>query len=125
MKRAARAVLLVDHGSRRPEANALLDSLARALRGRVDHTVEVAHLEAAEPTIAQGMDACVAAGAAEITVLPCFLAPGNHASEDVPRLVREAAARHRGVRVRVAEPIGTHPKLIEILLERLRDAEAG
>jgi len=120
-----RAVLLVDHGSRRPEANALLEALAQVLRGRVDRVVEVAHLEAAEPGITQGVDACVAAGAAEITVLPCFLAPGNHATEDVPRLAREAAARHRGVRVRVAEPIGTHPKVVEILLERLRETEVG
>jgi sirohydrochlorin ferrochelatase len=116
------AVLLVDHGSRRPEANALLESLAQALRARVDHAVEIAHLEAAPPDIAQGVDACVATGATEVVVLPCFLAPGNHASEDVPRLAREAAARHRGVRVRVAEPLGTHPKLVEILLERLREA---
>jgi sirohydrochlorin ferrochelatase len=120
-----RAVLLVDHGSRRPEANELLETLAQALRGRVDHVVEVAHMEAAAPSIEQGVDACVAGGAAEITVLPCFLAPGRHAGEDVPALARRAAARHRGVRVRVAEPLGTHPKVVEILLERLRDAEAG
>ena len=119
-----RAVLLVDHGSRRPEANELVESLARALRSHVDRVVRVAHLEAAEPSIERGIDGCVAEGAAEITVLPCFLAPGRHVAEDVPELARKAAARHRGVRVRVAEPIGSHPKLVEILLERLRDAEA-
>jgi sirohydrochlorin ferrochelatase len=118
-----RAVLLVDHGSRRPEANALVEGLARALRSELDRVVEVAHLETAEPSIEQGVDACAAQGAVEITVLPCFLALGRHVTEDVPALAREAAARHRGVRVRVAEPVGTHPKLVEILLERLREAE--
>ncbi len=114
-----RAVLLVDHGSRRAEANDLVERLADALRDRVDHVVHTAHLEIVEPDIAAGIDACVADGAADITVLPCFLAPGRHTIEDVPAQATEAAARHRGVTVRVAEPIGTHPMLIEILLDRL------
>ena len=118
-----RAVLLVDHGSRRAEANELVETLARALLSRVDRILKTAHLEGAEPTIAQGIDACVAEGAAEITVLPCFLAPGRHTIEDVPRQATEAAARHRGLIVRVAEPIGTHPMMVEILRERLRETE--
>lgn len=118
-----RAVLLVDHGSRRAEANALVDDLARALGGRVDRIFHTAHLELAEPSIAQGIDACVADGATEITVLPCFLAPGRHTIEDVPGEATEAAARHRGVIVRIADPIGTHPMLVDLLLDRLREAE--
>jgi len=118
-----RAVLLVDHGSRRPEANALLERLAAALREREDRFVTIAHLEATEPGIEAGIDACAEAGAVEVTVLPCFLAPGRHTTEDVPARARAAAARHPGLRVRVAEPVGTHPLLIEILQDRLREVE--
>lgn len=120
-----RAVLIVDHGSRRAEANALLDTLADALRARVDRVVKTAHLEAAEPSIEKGIDACVAEDAAEITVLPVFLAPGRHTIEDVPAQAAAAAARHPGVAVRVAEPLGSHPLLVEILCERLREVEGG
>lgn len=119
MSETVHAVLLVDHGSRRAEANDLVETLARALAKRVDRIVKTAHLEAPEPSIAQGIDACVAEGATDIAVLPCFLAPGRHIIEDVPRQATEAAARHRGVIVRVAEPLGTHPKIVEILLDRL------
>ena len=118
-----RAVLLVDHGSRRAEANELVETLARALLGRVDRIVKTAHLEGSAPDIAQGIDACVAEGATEITVLPCFLAPGRHTIEDVPAQATAAAARHRGLVVRVAEPVGTHPLMVDILRERLREAE--
>jgi len=118
-----RAVLLVDHGSRRAEANELVEALARGLAVRVDRLVKTAHLEAAEPTIEQGIDACVAEGAAEITVLPCFLAPGRHTTEDVPAQASAAAARHRGVVVHVAEPVGTHPLMVAILRARLSEAE--
>jgi sirohydrochlorin ferrochelatase len=120
-----RAVLLVDHGSRRAEANALVSDWARMLGGRVDHVIHVAHLELAEPSIAQGIDACVADGASDITVLPCFLSPGRHTIEDVPAIATAAAARHRDVTVRIAEPIGTHPLLVDLLLERLRETESG
>jgi len=118
-----RAVLLVDHGSRRAEANELLETLARALRSHVDRIVKTAHLESVAPSIEQGVDACVAAGAGSITVLPCFLAPGRHTIADVPAKATAAAARHRGVLVRVAEPLGSHPLVIEILRARLAEAE--
>ena len=115
-----RAILLVDHGSRREEANAQLEALAERVPERI---VRAAHMEIAAPDIAAGIDACVAAGADEIAVVPCFLWPGAHIQEDVPRLVREAAARHPGLRVRVGEPLGLHPKLVDVVLERAGEAE--
>lgn len=119
------AILLVDHGSRRPEANAQLETLAGELRARApDRLVAVAHLELAEPTIAQAIDACVVAGATEVVVHPYFLSPGMHTSRDIPRIVAEAAARHPGLRARVSAPLGLHPKLVDVVLERVREAEA-
>jgi sirohydrochlorin ferrochelatase len=118
-----RAVLLVDHGSRRPAANRQLELLAQALRARLpDRVVEIAHLELEPPSIAEGIEACVAAGATRIVVHPYFLAPGAHLSRDLPRQVSEAAARHPGVEVRVSEPLGLHPKLVDVIVERLEAA---
>ena len=118
-----RGILLVDHGSRRPEANAQLEALAERLRRRApDAVVAIAHMELAEPTIAQGLDACVAAGAREIVVHPYFLGPGSHTTHDIPRLVAEAAARHPGVSVRVSEPLGLHDKIVDVVLERVKEA---
>lgn len=117
------AILLVDHGSRRAEANALLDAVAERLRRRTpDRVVAVAHMELAPPDIAAGLEACAAAGAEEIVVFPYFLGPGRHTTGDIPRLVSQAAVRHAGVRVRVAEPLGLHDKLIDVVLERVEEA---
>ena len=59
----SRAILLVDHGSRREEANALLDAVAEAVRGRAgDVVVRVAHLEIAKPAVGDAIDACAAEG---------------------------------------------------------------
>lgn len=85
--------------------------------------VFAAHMEIAEPDVAAGFAACVEAGATEVIAVPYMLAPGRHAVEDIPRLVEEAAASHPGVRFRVAEPLGVHPGIGEVILARagLRD----
>tara|TARA_B100001750_G_scaffold238898_1_gene246141 strand:- start:2917 stop:3285 length:369 start_codon:yes stop_codon:yes gene_type:complete len=112
------ALLLVDHGSRRAAANENLAAVAKLARERMGPgaIVEVAHMELAEPTIAQAFDACVAAGAESVVVFPWFLADGRHAREDIPRLVAEAAAKHPGVERRVTGPFGPHALLVEAAL---------
>jgi sirohydrochlorin ferrochelatase len=115
-----RAILLVDHGSRRPEANAQLEQLAALVGERVPDTiVRFAHMELATPDIATAIAQCAAAGARELVVHPYFLAPGNHSTHDIPRQVNEAAGRHPGLTVRVSEPLGLHPKLVDVILDRV------
>jgi sirohydrochlorin ferrochelatase len=117
--RPARAILLVDHGSRSAAANRVVEAVARRLRRRLSGAVvEIAHLDLAAPTIADGVAACAAAGATEIVVHPFFLAPGTHVRRDVPRQARDAARRH-GVRVRVTAPLGADDALVDVILARI------
>ena len=113
------ALLIIDHGSVQPAANAMLEDVAAILRRkRPDLIVEIAHMELAEPTIQQGIDACVRSGATEIVAHPYMLAPGRHATQDIPRMVQAAAGNHPGVVVRVTTPLGLHDKIGEVVLER-------
>lgn len=113
------AILLVDHGSRRKEANEQLEEIAKRVRERCpDRIVRTAHLEIALPSIAQGIADCVAAGATEIVVHPYLLAPGRHSQKDIPNQAEAAASAHR-VSVRVTAPLGVHDKLIDVVLERV------
>lgn len=117
-----RAVVLVDHGSREPGANAVLDQMAAWLRERLPECpVRVAHMELATPSLGEAIDACVAEGAEEILVHPYFLAPGRHSTTDIPALAAEAAERHPGVRVRVTAALGAHRAITEAILERLSE----
>lgn len=117
------AIVLVDHGSRRAEANASLEEVAELVRAAAPgRLVRCAHMELAPPALADAVADCAREGAREIVVVPYFLAPGSHSTRDIPRLAREAAARHPGVSVRVAEPLGVHPALAEVVLERARRA---
>jgi sirohydrochlorin ferrochelatase len=119
-----RAILLIDHGSRRAEANALLDQVAARVKVRMgEHAiVEVSHMEIAEPTIAQGFARCVELGASMVVAHPFMLAPGRHVQEDLPRLVAEAAAAHPGVGFVLASPLGTHDGIIDAIVDRCEAA---
>ena len=114
-----RALLIVDHGSRRPEAHAHLEWLADEVRRAGEVAVYIAHLELAEPSIQQAVDACAADGVRQLFVHPLFLAPGRHLSEDVPGLVASAASRHPGLAVRITPALGTRRDLARIILDTL------
>ena len=117
------ALLLIDHGSTRDDANELLPKVAQMVREMSDFEIVCyGHMELAEPTIQQGFDTCVAAGATEVIVHPYFLGPGRHSVSDIPRMVAEAAAKYAGVSYRVTEPLGLDPKMGELILKRVRES---
>src|SRR3954468_24202520 len=115
-----RAILLIDHGSVRPEANHMLSCAANMLQHMVGESVLVryAHMELAEPLIARGFADCVNAGATEVIAFPYMLSPGKHVSRDVPRLVAEAAAAFPHIAFRVTEAFGVHERLAELIALR-------
>lgn len=118
------ALLLIAHGSRRPEANADLEHVAAALRDRGRYpVVEVSYLELTEPTIVAGGDACVRQGASRVLMVPYFLSAGVHVREDLTAARDELSARHAGVQFCLGEPLGRHPLLLEIVEQRAREAE--
>lgn len=114
-----RAILLVDHGSRQASANAQLEKVANLVAQRSEMPVGYAHMELAEPTMEAAIEALIAKGAESVVVMPYFLAPGRHATTDIPRMAHEIFARHPGVLWSVAAPLGVHELLAELVLVRV------
>ena len=118
------ALLLIAHGSRRAEANADLEHVAAEMRSRGRFGfVQCAYLELTEPTIRAGGEACVAAGASSVVMLPYFLSPGVHVREDLAEARDELTASFPDVRFALAEPLGRHPLLLDVVDQRA--AEVG
>ena len=115
-----KAILIVDHGSRRAEANDMLRCMANLVQTMAGPKVIVrhAHMELADPTIGQAFTSCVEAGATDVTVFPYMLSPGKHSTADIPRMVGKAAAAHPDVRFSVTPAFGVHEKLGELILSR-------
>jgi sirohydrochlorin ferrochelatase len=113
-------IVIVDHGSRRQDANRRHEAFVEEWRSRGGYrSVEPAHMELAEPSIGSAFDACVAAGCSAVVIAPYFLWPGDHWDRDLPALAAEASTRHPGIRFLVAAPLGPHPLLGEIVGQRI------
>lgn len=123
--RADVTVLLVGRGSTDPDANAEVHKAARLLwEGRGYAGVETAFVSLAAPDVPSGLDRCVKLGARRIVVLPYFLFTGI-----LPDRVRQQtegwAAAHPDVEVRSADVIGPEPELLDLVMERYREAIKG
>ncbi|QXC59708.1 CbiX/SirB N-terminal domain-containing protein [Aquihabitans sp. G128] len=116
------AVVVAAHGSRAEAANLAHRDIVDALDARIGPPVTPAFLELAQPSIPEGIDAAVAAGAATVLVLPYFLHPGRHLSDDLPAIVAEATDRHPGHQIRLLESFGSDVRLLELLAAQV---EAG
>ena len=115
-----KGILIVDHGSKKAEANDMLRCMANLIQTMAGAAVVVsyAHMELAEPTIAQGLANCVRGGASEVTVFPYMLSPGRHSTADIPRMVAAAAKDYSNVSFSVTPAFGMDERLAEVVLER-------
>src|SRR4051812_22992276 len=116
------ALLLIAHGSRHEPANDDLRHVARGLRERGHEVVVASFLELAAPSILEGGRACVAEGAARVVLLPYFLSAGVHVLRDLTAARDALAAESPGVAFVLAEPLGRHPLLLDVVEQRAREA---
>src|ERR1700722_20082081 len=116
------ALLLIAHGSRQSEANADLVYVVEQLRRRGSKVVEASYLELANPNIDESGAKCVAAGAECGVLLPYFLSAGVHVPRGLTTARDRLAARFPHVEFRLAEPLGRHPLLLNVVMDRAREA---
>jgi hypothetical protein len=57
----------------------------------------------------------------EVMIARLFLQPGRHAGPhgDLEQIAHAAAAHSPGLKIAFTEPLGSHPDLVPLLLERL------
>ncbi|MCM0083981.1 CbiX/SirB N-terminal domain-containing protein [Geomonas sp. Red32] len=116
------AILLLAHGSRIAEANDAARDIAAMVKDMTKYDiVEVAFREQHLPNIQMGIDNCVAQGAKRILMVPYFLYMGAHVQEDLPEEMEVAQQRHPGIQMVLGRHLGAHPKLAEIVVERIAE----
>lgn len=119
MKR--RGIILIDHGSRRDEANAALKTMAGYLEEALpaELAVKIAHMELLPPTLEDAARALVNDGVDEIAVLPYFLSEGRHVSEDIPQQIEAIAAKLPELKLTLLGPLGPDRALAELIASRI------
>ena len=114
-----KALLLIAHGSRIVSSNDEVRQLAGKLRDAASGSfdwVECAFLELAEPSILQGVQSCINAGAREVLALPYFLAAGKHVLEDIPSELRKKRVEYPNIRIDMCDYLGKSPGVVKLLL---------
>ena len=113
-----KSLLLIAHGSRRAESNDEVRALAVKLSGLTKDfdAVSCAFLELAEPSIPDGIEACVQQGATEIVILPYFLSAGRHVAEDIPALVQPKQVQYPEIKIELQAYLGAAMALPDLIL---------
>jgi len=114
-----KCLLLVAHGSRRAASNEEVRQLTALLRDKAGERygfVSCAFLELATPSIPEGIEACVQAGADTVVVLPYFLSAGRHVSDDIPAEIALKTAEYPALTVTIAPYLGAAAAVPEVLL---------
>ena len=117
------AILLFSHGSVLCGAEQNLLELAARMRSRGDAPiVEVGFLNYTEPTFAQAVERCLAAGARRIVVAPYFLIAGKFVTDDLAKTIEAERAKHPSIEFAVADVIGFHESLVDAVLASADEA---
>jgi sirohydrochlorin ferrochelatase len=123
-----KSLLLVAHGSRRQASNDEVRALTQRLAQQAGDGygyVDCGFLELAEPSIPDGIQRCIDAGADEVVVLPYFLSKGRHVVEDIPAEVRLKQAQYPNVAIRISAYLGEADGISELLLSAAKRPSAS
>lgn len=113
---SAHRIVLVDHGSRRAEANAATQATGRALAERLGLPVEACHMELADPA---WCDVLTRLGddpeLRRLTVIPLFFVEGKHFVEDIETPLQAVRGRRPDLQVELLPPFTAQSGFIEYL----------
>ncbi len=117
---SALPLLLIGHGSRDPEGRQAFLELAQAYQALTPHRPVIpCFLELTEPSIAQGVEQCVAQGWQELVALPVLLFGARHNKFDVTVELDRLQTLYPQLRIHYGGPLGIRIEILQLLRDRL------
>jgi precorrin-8X/cobalt-precorrin-8 methylmutase len=116
-------LILIGHGSKLPHNQENLERLAQILRERSSFKiVAISFMIRNKPTISEAIDTLAEQGVKKIVLVPAFLAPGVHTTQEIPEMIdvkgKESQLSKRGIELFYGEPIGADECIAVILEEK-------
>jgi len=123
---AVNAVLMVvGPGAFESEANAGIAKMTRMIwEGLGFAWAEVSYADTAFPNVAKGLETAMRLDYQHIVILPYLLSAGAHL-EKINAAVSSARAQYPNLKFTQADPLGAHPEVIAVLIERIAEALEG
>ncbi|MXY72006.1 MAG: hypothetical protein F4Y97_03080 [Dehalococcoidia bacterium] len=119
------ALVLAGHGSHlNARSSEAVRAHARALAGDGSWDEVLVGFWKEEPSLSRALDGCTAS---EVTVVPVFMSEGYFTSEVIPAEMGldGPVTRREGRTIRCTRPVGAHPALAGIVVERALEAGAS
>ncbi|MGB8162053.1 MAG: CbiX/SirB N-terminal domain-containing protein, partial [Nitrososphaeraceae archaeon] len=112
------------HGSSDKTARTAFIHTVNELRPNF-RSVTFCFLELDEPRIAKGIEGVISSSPNVIIIVPYFLHKGAHIKNDVVKDINSALenCNPKKIPVYITEHFGVDPKLVNMVLERTREAE--
>jgi sirohydrochlorin cobaltochelatase len=108
-----RALVLFAHGARAASWALPFQRLReRTAALQPDAAVSLAFLELMTPSLPDEVEALVARGVRDITVVPIFLGQGGHLLRDLPQLLERLRTAHPEVRFTSVPAVGEDPNVL-------------
>lgn len=116
-------LVIIGHGSKLPHNRENLEKLATILRKRAQFkTVEIAFMVRNTPTIPEAIEDMAKKGVKKIVLVPAFLAPGVHTTQEIPELIgmkdKESQLTAKGIQLIYGEPLGSDERIADIIAEK-------
>ncbi|WP_342389055.1 sirohydrochlorin chelatase [Salinicoccus bachuensis] len=114
--------VIVMHGSRQEERNAVLAGRLEALLG-ARRNYSVAFIESGERSICRVVGRLAREGERDFNIIPVLFFSASHYSRDIPEALQHLEAEYGNMRWTVAPPMGTHHLMVRFVERRV--AETG
>lgn len=117
-------IIVLAHGSRHPAADEAVRSVAFSTQTLSHRPTFAAHLDFSPATLENVAHMVKASGHEAAVVVPLLFTKAFHMRYDVPAAL-ERASRSAGIRLYLADGLGTGEDMAELLAQAHRDASAG
>ncbi|GBE54088.1 sirohydrochlorin ferrochelatase [archaeon BMS3Bbin15] len=125
-------VVVVGHGSRLPETKEVYEKVGKLAGEKLGVPTKVAYMKHWEPSIYEAVTSSIKEGFKKIVVVPLFLLPGLHVTDDIPVILglKEGKTDENNSIVKAPEDveiiytanIGGDERLAEIVKDRVNSA---
>ncbi|KAB1503090.1 hypothetical protein F7230_06010 [Corynebacterium sp. 320] len=107
-------IIILAHGSRHPQADDVIDTLACAVAEQGDREVRAAHLDFSQDTLTSVAADLAEAGHTRAVVVPLLFTRAFHMRHDVPQAL-EGAQTATGLDLVLADGLGTEDDVAEVV----------
>jgi len=108
-------LILLAHGSSDPAWQIPFQKMTQSIADNQKYPVTLAFMELCRPSLEDIALSFSAEKNYTLEILPLFFSAGRHLKKDVPEQIKVLSQKHPHLTIKLHEPVGGHPKMMDAL----------